>query len=323
MVKLIGSGQAIALVGSGCSAQVGYDTWERLIGEIEELCSRLSAQFVPDPDRRNLLLDYAQDLKDALRKADNGVAQYFKLLHTRFSPNSRSFAELHTHICKLPFRGILTTNYDGVLECALSQLVPGQGSYTIEISDMMRAGVSEFLLALVDDSAPRKIAHLHGYYERPHEIVLTREDYEAAYGFSLGAENSPSSSEIPLRHQLLWSLLAMRRVVFLGFGMHDPFLMEMLASVANDLWRWDGVVHYALMDITRDNADEMRQFDRKLRERYAVGVVFYERPDETFAGLGAAVAEIAGELSIDPGPRWWEDSSEALIQRRRRGEPGA
>ena len=116
LIELVASGEAILIVGAGSSARVGYVTWDRLMEELENLANRCGACL--DQTRKDDPLEYAEDIKSHIEKTDD-IGKYYDLLYELFQPNAQGYDEFHRLLVDLPVRGILTTNYDTVLETAL------------------------------------------------------------------------------------------------------------------------------------------------------------------------------------------------------------
>ena len=339
LVKLIRSGEAVLFVGAGSSKRVGYPDWPDLLKELGHLADKCGNGFkINETKLKNDQLEYAQDIKSHIIKQMAGdLTEYHALLERLFGP--RYFPpnqfQFHKTLVALPFKGILTTNYDVVLEEAIKvtrQLSAYEKSFTINRNTAGQ--VHRFFLAMNDpDELP--VAHLHGIYDDPSKIILSREDYENAYnGFVAPKEVSGSedhlefflrlfllalsfplfpfselrgvnqiqtSSEWTLHRKLLWSVLATRRVVFIGFSMKDPYFKKMLETVAKDLWRGNKPVHFAIRDISPEKtaASEAREEAEKLKQDCGVETLFYEDTNGEHEGLVDIVNEIAEECNIE------------------------
>ena len=116
LIKLVASGEATLMVGAGSSARVGYVTWKGLLEELEDLANRCGPGL--DQRQRGDDLAYAEDIKSHIQKTAD-IGKYYDLLDQLFKPKSPAYDEFHSLLIDLPFRGILTTNYDTVLEEAL------------------------------------------------------------------------------------------------------------------------------------------------------------------------------------------------------------
>ena len=243
------------------------------------------------------------------------------MLQNLFSPKNPPCEDFHRRLVLLPFRGILTTNYDTVLEAALGEIEPSSAYDNSLIIDHGSAGrVHEFLMSMNNDKRmTRRIAHLHGKFDPASSIILSIEDYERAYGLNLTDEESQRENEWKLRFRLLWAVLATRRVVFVGFSMDDPYLNKMLETVSADLWRWDKSIHFAIMGISSDSTEDSKDKAERLKNRYGVDTVFYEVLDDSHRGLDHIVTEIFERCDVEnqsPIDEDWLEQRNQLMERR-------
>lgn len=314
LVELVASKEALLLVGAGSSALVGYDTWPKLLKKLERLACNCGSDFIVDERKRDGdPLEYAEDIQMHMKKTES-LDKYYKLLYREFGPQY-SPIDFHRTLVKLPFKGMLTFNYDKVLETAL-----GISDNTLTIEEGAALRVSEFLLSLDFKKYPSRIAHIHGVYDKPSSIILSRADYIKFYGLapSKGESESKLQNIVPswsLHRKLLWAILATRRVVFVGFSMDDPYLSEILQLVSRDLWRWDESIHFAVMSISQETADETKIKAKRLKETYGVDVVFYEDFNNSHRGLKQIIAEIARECKVPRKSEWIETVDQRMEER--------
>jgi hypothetical protein len=325
MLELFMSGEAILVIGAGCSSRLGYPTWTQLLAELTRLARQIAADsglnFTVDSAlERDDPLVYARVIKAWIQKSTGRLDRYYGLLWQQFK--DKPIDAFHELLVKLPSRGILTTNYDPSLDIALMKVDrPLTDSYLV-IEDDCASRVSEFLTSLnKGTSVPRRIAHLHGRFDRPKSIILTDGDYIEKYRSRLSDEQRHSirdllrdglggqqpivvdalidqlESAVPpwsLHRKLLWSLLATRRVVFVGFSLSDPYLGQMLALVTDDLRRWEEAIHFAIMPLSVQETASTKLRAQQLQRNYAVGVVFYEdREGQPHFGLESLIDQIA------------------------------
>ena len=297
LIDLVASGEAVLIVGAGSSARVDYVTWGGLLEKLEDLANECGEGL--DRTRKGDALAYAEDIKSHIIKEMNSLGRYYALLQNLFSPKDPPFTDFHTKLVALPFRGILTTNYDTVLEAALGNIERHTAYDNSLVIDENSAGrVHEFLMAMNNDKRmTRRIAHLHGKFDTPSSIILSIEDYYSAYGLRLPTDQPQGDSEWTLHRKLLWAVLATRRVVFIGFSMEDPYFNEMLETVSTDLWRWDKSIHFAIMSISSTNAENSKIKADGLRREYGVDTIFYEDSDEDSANLHQELDRILDEIS--------------------------
>jgi hypothetical protein len=118
-------------------------------------------------------------------------------------------------------------------------------------------------------------------------------------------ENNPdlSSKEVwTLHRKLLWSILATRRVVFVGFSMDDPYFNKMLETVSTDLWVRNKSIHFAIMGISPENIKDSKDKADNLKLKYGVETVFYEVFDGSHHRLYELVDEIYKESKVESHP---------------------
>ena len=308
LIELVASGEAVLMVGAGSSARVGYVTWDGLLEKLEDLADQCDSSFEKDEEKRVSFekdeekrvrkpLEYAEDIKSYIREKAGDLGRYYNLLDDLFKPESPAYDEFHRLLVDLPFRGILTTNYDTVLEEALlgRKIEAEREGRQIRPIDVMPLVIGpdtprfihEFLLARNNDPhIPQRIAHLHGLYRYRESIILSTNDYIKAYGQYVAEDNETESNDEvntrdvwTLHRKLLWAVLATRRVVFVGFSMEDPYFNKMLEIVSADLWGWNKSIHFAIMGISakdKENIQNSKDKAERLKSKYGIDTVFYE-----------------------------------------------
>ena len=100
----------------------------------------------------------------------------------------------------------------------------------------------------------------------------------------------------------MWSVLATRRVVFVGFSLDDPYFEKMLETVSKDLWRWDKPIHFAIMSISPDSVQDSKDKAKRLKREYGIETVFYENLDGSHLSLDHIIAEIAQKCNVEVQP---------------------
>ena len=309
LIELVASGEAILIVGAGSSARVGYVTWNGLMQELEDLAEQCDCDFEKDEEKRvGKPLEYVEDIKSHIRDKTGDIGRYYALLDQLFKPKSPAYDEFHRLLIDLPFRGIITTNYDIVLEAALlgkkdeaeregRQIHPIDGVPLVIGPDAPRL-IHEFLLARNNDPhIPQRIAHLHGLYRYRESIILSSEDYVKNYGLRVkkNGEDQGNEDRWTFHRKLLWAVLATRRVVFVGFSMEDPYLKKMLEIVSTDLWVWNKSIHFAIMGVSAENKEDLQDSKDKagrLKSKYGIETVFYEVVEKSHKRLEDIFADI-------------------------------
>ncbi len=292
LTELILSGEAVLVAGAGISVDLGYPNWRQLLDDLEQLAESCGENFQRDEEEKNTdPLRYTDKIKAHIEHSKCNLDRYKQRICNLFSPDTaKPPNEFHKNLVDLPFKGILTTNYDEVLERALAVAKPPYYGYfgsPLTVNKGMPMHVADFFYSLnSNNNRSKKILHLHGLYNAPESIILSNQDYIDFYKLERGVKDDKFKDTSPswsLHRKVLWAMLATRRSVWLGFSMKDPYLKEMLRIACDDLWNWDKSVHFALMGIDRgDNWKANKQF---FRDSYGMEVVFYESTDTDHSGL--------------------------------------
>ncbi|RKU31841.1 hypothetical protein C6497_00740 [Candidatus Poribacteria bacterium] len=319
LIELLESGEAMLLVGAGSSARLSYVTWDGLLTNLESLAIQCG-DFEKNEEKRTAKpLEYAEDIKSYIKeKRNDDLGIYYDRLSEIFESKPQRSDDFHRLLVNLPVRGILTTNYDTVLEDALSakkleaQLNREESTKVDEqplvIGQDAPRYIHQFLLARYNDPhLPQRIAHLHGIYKYPDKIILSSNDYIETYGLYVqeGSKTEGSNQENikevwTLHRKILWAVLATRRVIFVGFSMDDPYFNKMLEIVGKDLWVWNKRIHFAIMSISSDNsrASQARLKAERIMRDYGIETLFYLDTDGKHQGLADIIHEIAEELDV-------------------------
>lgn len=185
-------------------------------------------------DWKELLRDVADDLQLDVNKEDDLVtlSQYYcnknsrnaldEIVNNEFTKNKR-IDENHQIVAKLPICTYWTTNYDSLIEDALTQ----KG----RVVDVKRNNNS-FSTTLKDRDAI--VYKMHGDKTDPSDVVLIKDDYETYYR----------------KHkQFITALtgdLITKTFLFVGFSFNDPNLDYILSRIHVD-YRENNRIHYALV----------------------------------------------------------------------------
>lgn len=219
--ELIGSGNAFAVIGAGSSKRAGYPLWDEfLVGlyctfPVSEHAAIQSAflakvsgmatgatydpQFQIDEFARGQPLALASVLEQAGRQIGGRFLRNH--LQTEFLKPAVP-APVHEAMVKLPFRGLLTTNYDFLLEGALDKLhgkinCDGLQTRTIDL-DNRRNCLYRFLNPSARGRGDaRLVLHLHGVADIPQNCIITEEDYARAYPPALPASRRAAPAPEP------------------------------------------------------------------------------------------------------------------------------
>jgi hypothetical protein len=213
--------QVTLLTGSGLSLQSDVDVtyenkfgWSQLPGwsEIPKRLSQVLNYYrdkVVQPRNSDTLAEFLTDL-DYFRTVLGEKTYYPRAIFDIFTPKIKSPGLANRLIFRLPLRWLLTTNYDFVLNYAAPA---GTAVYTWREARQAR----EYIEA--NKNYP-PLLKIHGCASRPDTVVLTNSEYQELH-----------------RHDeynsLMHSMLQNQVVLFLGFGLSDPFDIDLAIQQAN------------------------------------------------------------------------------------------
>ncbi len=277
MVEAIRSGRPFGFGGAGVSAGLGYPSWVQLINRLAEEVGRVRGDDVVDLNGRPLRLNDIRDVRPLLIRAEilkhNLGERYFEFMSETFGPVDRN-ADSIDDLVALPFKHLLTSNYDPALERAMVN--GGGNAHSI---CLVPDEIADFINHRGEVNYARRVVHVHGRYDRPDTLVLTEADYARCY----------NANEI----RTFWNIIAVDEIcVFLGFSFADDDLTDgfNLMNFQRLNRQFAGVRHYALVAIE----DPTKEVGERMvyNMRYGVEPVFFIRQDAQFSGYAAALRQI-------------------------------
>ena len=278
LVDSVRTKRCILFAGSGLSAQVrrsnavALPTWAQFLVELLDWAIGRQVRFWGDPDDiRSMItkgdfLAAAQELQERV-----GTAALGEFLDYVFRDKQIVPSTAHRLLPQIPFRAILTTNYDALIEGAYSMEEGGRIPPVLTQEDLLFRPSplrgSDFF-----------IFKIHGHLDRPNSIVLGSRDYQDLL------------FRTPGYRQFLETLFATHAVLFIGFGGTDPNLdnvFDRLASIySRTLDR-----HFILVPAGRLNTTEKRRLalDRRLE---AIEYLVDQEHSQIVAFLREMIAQI-------------------------------
>jgi len=162
-----------------------------------------------------------------------GKAGFFDVMRRRFDvpPPADADWSLPDAIWRMQPSIVLTTNYDNVLAWRKPESRRLLNDQLAELAQLYRAA----------DAKRPTVWHLHGHIERADSLILAPIQYEAFYGDPEQTRQQYRAATDQLRALLTnWTLL------FIGFGMQDEYVMQLVGDV---LGAFGGATnnHFALM----------------------------------------------------------------------------
>lgn len=217
-------------VGSGMSRRyIDSETWEGLLsrfadqmgkpyaryssaanGDYAAIASALGEDFFnhwwDDPRYEVSRIEYPRPVRRSSPlkiEIASHVADLMKNL-----PTSGPTADEIELLKKAVLQGIITTNYDPVLETLFPQLEVFTGQEELMFSDPVGVG---------------EIYKIHGSYKKPESLILTSEDYE------------DFAKKNPYLAAKLLTIFVEHPVLFLGYSLSDPNIRQILTNIASIL----------------------------------------------------------------------------------------
>jgi hypothetical protein len=305
LYQLVEDGNAILFVGSGCSRRLSYPSWEQTLSLLVEL--------VDDTEiKKKILSQIALEeflLAAEIVKASIPVKAYDDFYKETFKPKIPSYDNLHVNLMSLKFKGFVTTNYDPIL---LGSLANRQGAKTfrcdILISSTTMPDVHRFIKSISSRNWDNRcILYAHGYHMMPETRILSYGEYVEKYSgikiselplygnlirCEIDIETFEKRSDLRERalrskhYNTLYTLLATQRVVYLGYGLRDPFLHKVTSDITSDFQIAFDDFHYVIFRITESELaswtkEKYDQERDKLRYRGIVPIFYLDNVANT------------------------------------------
>lgn len=269
LARAVRGRKCILFVGSGLSSAAGYPTWG-------EMVLRLVAEGREIPGAKVEGLDELEEKKDWFTLADfarTTLTPYdFGEVLTEMFGETAQPSRAHELIARTDYRGIITTNYDRLLEITMARLRNSlPRTFTTK-------GIDAMAVALFS-SAPF-IYKMHGDIDEPSSIVLTASDYDRMILFS------------PHSRSFLHGAMLNYTLLFVGYSLSDPDFQLVLRELSL-MFQNRVPKHYALVPNGGDFAKE------HLLRRLNVQSIGYDPAD----GHREAVDFLEDLQAIAPYPR--------------------
>jgi hypothetical protein len=259
-------------IGAGMSRAVGLPSWKEMLNDLVELARNVSykpnrefidscVELLDDPSK---FLIVAQELKDFLQDS------FRKYIIQKFSDNCPPPSKSHLKLMEYPYKFIITTNYDTLLENAYVTIHTKQAkAYTFKDSPDIAYDLW---------NGRPFILKAHGDANKTQQgIILTEMDYRQILFQEKGYQS------------ILQTLFTTKTILFIGASLSDPEL-KLLLSFIHSSFHGGGPTHYALISEKEMNNVEAESW----RKNFNIQIIPYS-PDhehnqvsefiETFADL--------------------------------------
>lgn len=284
-------------VGAGLSAHAGYPTFSQLIDYLADQ-SKVADDTLTKIDNLSLR---AKEIKRIIN--ENGD-DFYSILYRRFDARHfplKKTTELLKNFIEIPFKSIVTTNYDSCIEDIAATQNKGFSDDDIQVFPFVNASNLE----------ARRLYHIHGKISQndvensSQTIILTSDDFEKAYG---------SDSPLP---NFLSTFLDTHNVVFIGFALDERTLFDILELSKK---RKNFILEYpidppknpptkfAILPVERDKIDprlpeeerrnflaSIEEYDRRIETEYEVIILRY-RASGSYSEMEAIIKNIYSQI---------------------------
>jgi hypothetical protein len=213
---------------------------------------------------------------------DLGRWKFAEFIRNEFGPRQQEPNDVLFKFISIPFRHILTFNFEESVE----RVHTGRGDPCGSISSSDRISMGSFLRKMNEAGFPRQVIHLHGKLSDELErIALTEEGYAAIY------------RRDPFFKNLLWLLFTSQTLVFVGFGLKDSDFMNEFRTSVRDLPN-TGLCHFAIVGLRPEENDQQRR--NLLNDSFMIEPIFYnvrdgeQEPHREFLELINGLADTVG-----------------------------
>ena len=319
LISILRGRQAILFAGAGCSKVAGYPLWDELLDSMRD---ELIPSLEKPSDMDNMV--FADRIKEQMIH-EGHKKEYEKYLERTFQPqSSKNHSNFHCALVKLGFSGIVTTNYDIILETAVGEAFTDDSYWRCNPIDLCLLDkpyrVFDFIRKLSPSNDHCHILHIHGFYDNSEYIILTASDYRKAYGEQINGEINASRNRVldTFHRKVIWSLLVTHPIVFVGFSMDDEFFMKMLGIVREDFGLDNEHVYYSMMGYEND---EDRERSARILKHKGVLPIFYYAPKlpslqkVDHSGLERLIFELASIVGVQIGEPSLRSRAQKMLER--------
>lgn len=258
LYQLLDTEEAIAFVGAGASAEL-WPLWDEFLTGFVEHSLKLG--IITQPEADYFKNDATQNPLETAQQLRNKIQDryYFEYLRETFkdkiSPQTGSaFTLTHKALLQLPIHNYLTLNYDAGLTNARAALYP-QATTSYFFWDQEEAR------RIRERGYKRLVLHAHGRHDRAESIILTLNDYRKAY------DNRAFV-------RLLNDLFNYEKLIFIGFGMTDPYIKQLFNNISKDSSK-SPFQHIAFVGLDDSEMEVAHLHRERVEMIYGARVLFY------------------------------------------------
>ena len=267
LVIHLSTGRSIGWIGSGPSIDMGLPDWRKLANGLLEACRRQQHRNFHSIEALYREGQYPEMFDEVERSygRDFLIERCRELLQ-----DPGRVGDIYQAIASMGFLAYLTTNYDDAL---LRHLEQSGRAFTKYLN-------GEEDLASVDVDTTPALIKLHGEFSNPTSAILTRGDYQRWY---VRGEGSGF-------RQFLRLFLGRDRLVFIGYSMSDPEILQLQEEMQANIRR--KVRSIALLTNVPEHTIDRWKID------YNIDVLPYRTVDGDHSELRAILASVNKVLSV-------------------------
>ncbi len=249
LINEIAEKRCVLFAGAGLSVSAGYPLWTSLIDRMIAYCNKNYIDINEYKDdlealqRSGELISIAEYLRYKM-----GEYEFSNFMKSVFMKSLDKIPKIHQEISKIPFSQIITTNYDKLFELQLPSVESKGINDLKDANEKIRR--NQFF-----------IFKIHGTIDNIDSIVLGKSDY------------SNLIYSQPLYLETLNLIFRTKTVLFLGYSLQDPYLLNLLEIIKIRLS--SNPLNYMLVDkekYIKLKADQYEKF-------YNVKVIPYDPKD--------------------------------------------
>jgi hypothetical protein len=266
LIELVRSGTAIAFAGAGVAAPLNYPTWP---GVMEHLAEAIRRHGIDELQINGMTLTLERVLRDF--KTEPLIQahifqttlgdEYYQILSDLFAPKEERSPSI-SNLVELPFKHLLTSNYDSSLE---QHHNPNRPPRSICLREDC---AGEFVQTFPDSNCPRYVVHVHGRHDDPRRIVLAEFDY-GVYERDATVRSFWNAAKVTARF------------VFFGCSLTDVDLLHGFKTIRRTL-QTNGLRHFAIIGLNKSTEEETTRI--RLQMQYGIDPVFYSKVGQDFRG---------------------------------------
>ena len=266
----------VPFIGAGLSADI-YPTWKMFLLSFE-LCN----VEIQERERLILIGDYEEVASYISSKV--GRKKFIEEIKTQFHKGKMEgiqFSEALQLLPKIFNQLIITTNLDLVLEKVWERTGNMFCNDQVIFPNYEDRANNSFNLR------KKTLIKLHGSVQEATQNIITKEQYDKAYG---GTSDKSVNQNLPLV-KLLNQLMISKTLLFLGCSLQADRTLNILSDIGlNDYSK-----HFAILQSPSDNEERIR-FERKLINTYNIHPIWYPENEHEYVGI--ILSEIANNNQV-------------------------